>query len=306
MKSIFNIPLFYIGNFIFLTFLCTNCQNNNAQTNNKNPNQPKGESVILNASKILSSPEKISEEFKKMNWGSYRAYEFCKDNELDFTMATRFVRGIYHEPNKRYKEKHPETEWFLERLPLTEFAQILYYYKEPHHKTFMDVGSGNGDKLLMAMCYGFSGAYGVEYEKKLHDSAEDALKEMTKKKLIEIQHGDATKLPVSYFQQADFLYMFCPLVLDKMRQAELMMGIVENMREGTLVYEAGFMYAKEFNYLFDMPVENGYRGFFAVKKEKGKYYFRIFVKGWEEFNFDFKKAKIQLEKMKSGEYQEKK
>ncbi len=277
---------------IFFGIFVSNCQTQNVQ---KQSNL--SSSSFLEVSQTLSSPEKISKEFEKLNWGDFRVYEFCKSNDLDYTIASRFVRGVYYNPNKRYKDKYPKTEWFLERLPLVEFAQILYYHKEPHHRTFMDVGSGNGDKLLMAMCQGFSGAYGVEYEEKLHLSAKEALPEMVKKELIEIQHGDATKLPASYFQKADFLYMFCPLVLDKPRQAVLLMNILENMRDNTIVYEAGFMYAKEFNLLFNTPIGNDYRGFFAVKKENGKYYFRFFVKAWELFEFDFKKAKEKAKEM---------
>ncbi|MCU0446399.1 MAG: class I SAM-dependent methyltransferase [Microscillaceae bacterium] len=239
-------------------------------------------SKLLEYADLFSNPDKIKKELDTQKMGAYEVYQLCKQRNFEFSITTRFVRAIYAEPNREYDRKH-KLEWYLSRLPLVEFAQMLYYFKEPQHRSFMDVGSGNGDKLYTALCMGFDKSYGVEYEQKLHETAEKALKPMSDKGLTEISQGDATKLPDAYFQKADFLYMYCPLVLNKPEQAKLLHRILKNMRDNTMLYEAGFLYAKEFKKLNPIEVEDGYRGFLAVKREKGKYYFRIFVLGWTEF-----------------------
>jgi hypothetical protein len=242
----------------------------------------KGEKIFEFA-QFLSKPELIQAELSKNKIDATAIIDACRKNNLDYSIACRFVRAVYDQPNKNYQKRHPKTEWYLERLPLLEFAQVLYYYKEPYHKTFMDVGSGNGDKLYTALCMGFEKSYGVEYEKKLHEVAIEALQPVIDKGFIEAQEGDATKLGNDYYQKADFLYMYCPLILNKPEQAKLLHRILKNMRDNTLVYEAGFVYAKEFNQLNPTGIDNGYRGFAAFKKEKGKYFKRTFISVWEEF-----------------------
>lgn len=266
--------------FIFslvVIFLCTACGN---QTQD---NTAKGQLLkpILGASSTLSDADKLKNILDAEKLDAYGVYKSLKGQDLDYTVLSRFVRAIYVDINREYERKH-KLEWYLSRLPLVEFATVLYYLKENSHKTFMDIGSGNGDKLFMALLMGFDKVYGVEYEAKLHNSATQALKSLVDNKVCDLREGDATKLGDDYYAQADFIYMYCPLILNKPEQAKLMLRLIKNMRDNTMIYEAGFVYPKELSELIKTKFDDGYRGFLGVKKENGKYYYRYFISQWEE------------------------
>ncbi|TAF63327.1 MAG: class I SAM-dependent methyltransferase [Cytophagales bacterium] len=266
-------PFFIIG----LLILTTTCKP-------EPKNETKKAEEILQTATILSQPKELQSIFEKEGWNEYTLYQKIREKNIDFSVLLRFIRAVYHLPNENYEKKHTKKEWYLERLALSEFLQILFYYKQDYHKTFMDIGSGNGDKLYAAVCMGFEKAYGVEYEQKLHEVAQEALPNMVAQKRIEIQQGDATKLKPEYFNQADFIYMYCPLVLFKEKQAELAYSLIKNMRNNTLIYEAGFVYVPHLKKYINLPVEDGYRGMAAFKKENNKYYIKTFISHWEEFS----------------------
>ncbi|MCS6821773.1 MAG: class I SAM-dependent methyltransferase [Microscillaceae bacterium] len=261
---------------VFVGYFFSSCDNT--------PEKLKTSENLFATAKLLSDAGKTLKILKKDGLNEYDVYQQCIKNDLDFSLVARFVRAVYLEPNNNYQKKYPQTEWYLERLPLTEFLQILFFYKEDYHKTFMDIGSGNGDKLYAAMCVGFDKAFGIEYEKKLHEVAVEALPNMVAKKKIELRLGDATKMDKSYYQQADFIYMYCPLILFKEKQAELTYNLLKNMRNNTLIYEAGFVYAEYLKkYVTNLNIQDGYKGAIAFKKENDKYFYRGFISHWQEF-----------------------
>ncbi|HAI76552.1 MAG TPA: hypothetical protein DCM08_09925 [Microscillaceae bacterium] len=261
---------------LVVIFLCTACGNQTQDTAKGQLLKP-----ILGASSTLSDADKLKSILDAEKLDAYGVYKSLKGQDLDYTVLSRFVRAIYVDVNREYERKH-KLEWYLSRLPLVEFATVLYYLKENNHKTFMDIGSGNGDKLFMALLMGFDKVYGVEYETKLHTSAMQALKSLVDNKVCDLREGDATKLGDEYYAQADFIYMYCPLILNKPVQAKLMLRLIKNMRDNTMIYEAGFVYPKELSELIKTKFDDGYRGFLAVKKENGKYYYRYFISQWEE------------------------
>lgn len=267
---------------ILLSFLWACAQKPNISQKNDTTIIKRVEQVMKTLH-TFSDAGRTDQLYKDNQLDAHDVFKLCNQYELDFNVITRMVRGVYFQPNANYEKKYPETEWYLSRLPLAEFAQVLYYHKESYHKSFLDVGSGNGDKVYTALCMGFEKGYGVEYEKKLNDVALEALQPMIEKKLADIKLGDATKLSDDYFAKMDFIYMYCPLILNQPEQAKLMLRILKNMRDNSFVYEAGFVYAQDLKKLgIQMDVDDGYRGYLSVKKEKGKYYYKIFIKEWKE------------------------
>jgi len=272
MKKIYLITSLLLSSVFFYT-----CKESDSK------NQDKVSNLISQAS-LLSDEEKLESFLTVNNLDAYKVYEKCVENKLDIAIISRFVRSVFLKPNRDFYEKN-KMEWYESRLPLIEFALMLDYNKKEYHKTFMDIGSGNGDKLYTALCMDFKKAYGVEYEKKLNDVALVALKPMIDKKLIEAEQGDATKMTDEYYAKADFIYMYCPLILNKDEQAKLLLRLLKNMRDNTFIYEAGFVYAKEFNKLVQTSVDDNYRGYLAIKKEKGRYLYSYFISQWEELKF---------------------
>ncbi len=266
---------------------CGSPQNASQKSMQSSPADSLSLAQVLKAGAYYSDEGKLYQLLKasgKQN--SYQIYQLCKGKDYHFTVLTRFLRAALYEATEYFNQKY-QLEWQLSRYSLVEFGQLVYLYKTDKHKTFMDIGSGNGDKVYLASLMGFDKAIGIEYEPKLFEVSMMALKPMVEAGLIRLTQGDATKMEDSFYQQADFVYLYCPLVLNLPEQAKLTYRLLKNLPEGGFLYEAGFFYAQEINPLLGTNLPNGYRGFWMVKKENGKFYHKLFVKEWEELPAKF-------------------
>jgi hypothetical protein len=89
---------------------------------------------------------------------------------------------------------------------------------------------------------------------------------------IDIRQGDALTVEASFFQKADFIYMYSP-IKDNQLMASLFKRVLENLQEGCVLLEVRFVYGEELNKIlpYSLPTV---RGWLAIKKEAGKFFYK--------------------------------
>jgi hypothetical protein len=175
---------------------------------------------------------------------------------------------------ENYAEEGNSDYWASILYNLDRFVEVVGWLKEPSHRSFMDVGSSNGEKLFAASCLGFESLYGLEYAPELVDLSKNQLKELVNKGSAHISTGDALEIDSSYYAQADFIYMYSP-IKDSRTMARLYKRILDNMKEEAVLLEVRMVYFYELAQLTGLDFPNIMERF-AVRKSKGKLYYAIF------------------------------
>ena len=178
-------------------------------------------------------------------------------------VCTRIQKEEDQQPNPEY--------WGGILYNMAFFVDVMQRVKSPHHQVFMDVGSGNGEKLFGALCLGFKQAIGIEYNPALVKMSQQNFPALHQQHIIKTYEGDALKIEGSSFKQADFIYLYSPIKnTDKM--ARLLERVVVNMKDGTTLLEVNAFYMDAWKKLshLRLPVLQG--GWLAIKKEKGQYF----------------------------------
>ncbi len=195
-------------------------------------------------------------------------YNYCQ-KQPNFEYKSKFIACIYGKVDN-YLQEENTAYWKGVLYDLKRFNEVIYTFKEPQHKTFLDVGSGNGEKPYAALCLGFEKSYGLEYSKNLVEISRHALQDFIQKQKIDIIHGDALQVSPEIYEKTDVIYLFSP-IKDNKRMAELTNKIMKNMKNGALLLEMRFVYAKELQkktgLLFPDLTD------IVVKKENDKFYY---------------------------------
>ncbi len=195
-------------------------------------------------------------------------YNYCQKSQ-DSAYKNKVITCIYGKVDNYLQEEKPEYEQGI-LYDLNKFNAVLMNFKAPQHKTFLDVGSGNGEKLYASLCWGFTKSVGLEYSKKLVQISQNALQEFIQQKQIDIIHADALKIQPEIYQEIDVVYLFSPIKDNKI-MAQLTEKILKNMKEGALLLEMRFGYHKELSK--SMGLNFPKLTDIVLKKQQGKYYY---------------------------------
>jgi hypothetical protein len=84
-------------------------------------------------------------------------YNYCLKSK-DFAYKSKFITCIYGKVENYLQEDNPEYSKAV-LYDLNKFSDVMRSFKTPEHKTFLDVGSGNGEKVYAALCWGFENWY---------------------------------------------------------------------------------------------------------------------------------------------------
>ena len=244
---------------------------------------------FLEQASIFGDMSKLKKTIKEIQLTDREVMEFCRQND-DIALRAKMIGAIFSE--KEYNDK-PAKEgfWAAYRFNLAKFVENVSIIREGQ-ETFMDIGSGNGEKLYGALCLGFKKAYGLEYSETSFKTSKQHLKNFQEE--IEITQGDALAIDGSYFQKADFLYMYSPIKDDKM-MASLFKRAMENMKEGATLLEVRCVYAEELNK--QMPYNfPQLRSWLAIKKKDGKYFYKNLVENSYSYDKIDGRAWIELKR----------
>lgn len=250
-----------------LIFILSTCNQSNESVKTEQSAQTDN---FLADIKILSSDIQLKEKLKELKFEAKEVVKFC--NEIgDNSIKVKLIKYITTEA-KNQLEEAKKGFWGAIRYNMDSFAGVISLLKEKQHKTFMDIGSGNGEKLYAALCLGFEEAKGLEYSADSKALSEEFLKDFIADKKVEITQGDALEITEKYFSQADFAYMYSPMK-DNEAMATLFKRVMDSLRDGCVFLEVRNVYFRE------LRLKTGYRipqhkGWFAVKKQDNKYYYK--------------------------------
>lgn len=153
---------------------------------------------------------------------------------------------------------------------LKRFYENVTLLKNDKQKVFMDVGSGNGEKLFVALCLGFEQAIGIEYADSLVAIANRNLQLFTAENKAQNIHADAFEVKKEVYQEADFIYLYSP-IKDNLTMARLTQKILNNMKDGAILLEVRFVYGEELAKLMNWQLPLS-AGLFVIKKQDEKFY----------------------------------
>lgn len=195
-------------------------------------------------------------------------YAYCQKSQA-LQRKTKLISAAYLKVENYLEENNPEY-WLAIMYDLQRFCEAIAVFKEAQHKTFIDIGSGNGEKPFGALCMGFEKSYGLEYSENLVKISQNVLKDFIQSKKIEIILGDALQTKNNFYQQIDFIYLYSPIKNHQI-MAQLFDKILRNVKEGAILMEMRFVYRKELinisGYQFPEMMN------LILKKEKGKLYY---------------------------------
>ena len=111
--------------------------------------------------------------------------------------------------------------------------------KNDHKPRFIDVGSGIGDKVLLAHLLGFK-ASGVEYNQDTYSLSKYFLRDWDH---IDLYRGDALEFG---FTDYDVIYMYCPIA-DSTLMTKLHFRVMDQMPVGSVMIETLFTGSCEYD-----------------------------------------------------------
>ncbi|MCS6796345.1 MAG: methyltransferase domain-containing protein [Raineya sp.] len=227
--------------------------------------------TFFRQARIFFNADFLRKEIQKLGINEREIVEFCRVVD-DAALRSKFAAAVFSQ--KTYNKTPAKEEfWAAIRFNLPRFVETIMLLKEPEQKTFMDIGSGNGEKLFTALCLGFEKAYGLEYSPQSVAESKENLKNFSQE--IEITQGDALQIEGSFFQKADFLYMYSP-IKDNQLAAKLFKRVLDNMKDGAIFLEVRCVYIDEVRKLTRLNFPP-LKSWIAVKKQDGKFYYKNII-----------------------------
>ncbi|TAE68916.1 MAG: class I SAM-dependent methyltransferase [Bacteroidetes bacterium] len=212
------------------------------------------------------------ENFEKIDFKKYNLEEiisFCHKFYKDTLKTDAVMKNIcYHKENIGIEQ---DSTYFGSILYQQQnFIDLIRLLKDKNHKNFLDIGSGNGEKLFLALCLGFEKTSGIEYADSISKIAQKNWKSLIKNKKIELKIDDALKTSPQNLQ-ADFVYMYSP-IKDLSLMAKLYARCVKAMKNNSILLEVRMVYSQELRKLLfkNMPEIIGN---FVLKKENNQFYY---------------------------------
>lgn len=249
-----------------------------------NRSSAKGEDalkVFFNTVNLLADEEGLKDYLVKNKLDKMAVYEQLRKVD-DPLMRARFIKAVYLTAKNNNQKAAKDEFWADIRYDIYDFMRLMQKLREPSSKTFLDIGCGSGQKLYATLCMGFEKVVGIEYSEESYGYAIDFLAPFIKNNLVEITKGDALKIDDEFYSKADFLYTYSPMKDDKL-MAQLFQRVMKNMKNGAIFLEVRMVYVDELRELtgYKVPYE---RGFFAIKKIDGEFFFKnpVYDDDWEK------------------------
>ncbi|OJJ16334.1 hypothetical protein BKI52_34140 [marine bacterium AO1-C] len=173
---------------------------------------------------------------------------------------------------QKEEDAQPNPEYWggiLYHMPF--FVEVIQRVKPSHPRVFMDVGSGNGEKLFASLCLGFKQAIGIEYNPDLVKMSRQNFPRLHKQQQIKTYEGDALTIDATLFHQADLLYFYSP-IKNTHKMAQLLERAILHMKDGAVVLEVNAHYTQALQQLSHLAFPDLQGGWLAIKKEQGSYF----------------------------------
>jgi 16S rRNA G966 N2-methylase RsmD len=211
----------------------------------------------------------LSQQLDSLQIGAWQAYQYCQQNR-DQARKLRLISAICQKADNHINSLDT-SYWGGILYRMKPFVEVVQKLKESQHKRFIDVGSGNGEKLFAALCLGFAQSEGLEYDSTLVDISQQYWQTMIKRQKMKIKLGNALTIAPNYYQQFDFIYLYSP-IRKHVPMARLFYTLMQQLKEGGVLLEVRMVYMDALRKVsgYDMP---NLMGTFAIKKQGGKLYY---------------------------------
>lgn len=222
---------------------------------------------FLKKAELYRYPERLATRLDSANLTHRQIYDFCQktsDSQQKMLLATAICQKI-----DNYTNENKVEYWSSIMFDLERFGEYLEVVRTPEQRSFMDVGSANGEKLYAALCLGFEKVYGIEYSPELVEISHDFLETYKHEGKTELRLGDALMVEDEYYAKADLIYMYSP-IKDHIPMAKLYHKILQNMRNGAILIEVRMVYSKELREISQLDFPD-LMGLFAVRRQGNDY-----------------------------------
>lgn len=224
---------------------------------------------LLNEIQLYQHEQILKSQLDSANISPEDIVHFCQVS-FDIERKTALIHAIRSEIPNNLQEINQEY-WAGILYDLKRFIENVSLLKQADNKVFMDVGSGNGEKLYAALCLGFEKAIGIEYSPDLVKIAKESLQNFEQSGQIQIILSDAFEVKPEIYAQADFIYLYSP-IKDNDLMAKLTYQIMQSMKNGAKLLEVRFVYRNELANISKLEIPE-MAGLFALKKENKKFYY---------------------------------
>jgi 16S rRNA G966 N2-methylase RsmD len=253
-----------------LIFLCHSACSPALQEQSKQGTVMTHEKIqFLNQLQLYQQGKNLKNQLDSAEVSSQDIVNFCQVS-FDIERKTALIHAIRSAIPNDLQEINQEY-WGGILYDLQRFIENITLLKQADNKVFMDVGSGNGEKLYASLCLGFEKAIGIEYSPDLVKIAKESLQDFEQSGQIQTILGDALEIKPEIYAQADFIYLYSP-IKDNELMAKLTYQIMQGMKNGARLLEVRFVYCNELAKISGLDIPQ-MAGLFALKKENKQFYY---------------------------------
>jgi len=199
----------------------------------------------------------------------WQVYQHCQ-NETNNTRKIRLISAICQKADNHINSLDTNY-WGGILYRLKPFVEVVQRLKEPSHRSFIDIGSGNGEKLYAALCLGFAHSEGLEYDTTLINISQEFWQPIIQREKMRVKLGNALTIAPQYYHSFDFIYLYSP-IRDHTQMAGLFYTLMQQLKEGGVLLEVRMVYAPELRKISGYKIPE-VMGTFALKKQQGKLYY---------------------------------
>ncbi|EAY24213.1 class I SAM-dependent methyltransferase [Microscilla marina] len=212
----------------------------------------------------------LSQKLDSLQIGAWQVYQHCRQKKPLLARKLRLISAVCQKAGNRINSLDT-SYWGGILYRMKPFVELIQVLKEPQHHTFVDVGSGNGEKLYAALCLGFDHSEGLEYDSTLVSMSRHYWQPMIKRQKMSIRWGNALTIAANYYQQFDFIYLYSP-IRKHVPMARLFYTLMQQLKEGGVLLEVRMVYAQALRKVSGYDIPN-LMGTFALKKQGGRLYY---------------------------------
>lgn len=243
------------------------CQLKQQETSSKQKLTP--QQTFLQKGNWLEDDSLFQCQLDSLQVNAWQVYLHCQ-KEKDQQKKLRLISSISQAADN-YINYQDSSYWGGILYRMKPFAELIERLKEPQHRSFIDIGSGNGEKLYAALCLGFEQTHGLEYDTTLVGLSQNHWRALIDRKKMHIQLGNALTIAPVYYHSFDFIYLYSP-IRNHHQMARLFFTLMQQLKEGGVLLEVRMVYAEELRKVSGYAIPH-MMGTFALKKQRGKLYY---------------------------------
>ncbi|OJJ23350.1 hypothetical protein BKI52_03035 [marine bacterium AO1-C] len=249
---------------IFIAMALYACQPKKSSTNQLTPQQN-----FLQKAHLPENDSLLQHRLDSLHINAWEVCLYCQ-KEQDNTRKIRLISAICQKADN-YINSLDTSYWGGILYRMKPFVEVVQRLKEPYHRNFMDIGSGNGEKLYAALCLGFTHSEGLEYDTTLVNMSQKHWQSIIQRQKMSIKLGNALTVTPQYYHQFDFIYLYSP-IRNHTQMAQLFFTLMQQLKEGGILLEVRMVYAPELRKVSGYNIPE-IMGTFALKKQNGKLYY---------------------------------